>query len=133
MQAAGPSALSGGEGDDFLKASDGADRFDAAPARTRSTAASTTTRSSAAPARTPSTAITRGGECGIYWCKPPAGNDTIDARDGEVDNVTCGFGTDTVQADPIDVVANDCENVTGRTGRAAAVWARAAPARVTSP
>ena len=40
----------------------------------------------------------------------------IDARDGEVDNVTCGFGADTVQADAIDVVAKDCENVTTTGG-----------------
>lgn len=37
------------------------------------------------------------------------GDDTIDARDGEVDHVQCGPGTDTVLADKIDVVATDCE------------------------
>ena len=40
-----------------------------------------------------------GGDCGPLWCKYPFGNDTIDARDGEVDSVTCGVGTDTVLAD----------------------------------
>lgn len=39
------------------------------------------------------------------------GNDTINARDGEVDSITCGFGTDTVIADRADVVAADCEIV----------------------
>ena len=39
------------------------------------------------------------------------GNDVIDARDGEVDDVTCGVGTDRVIADADDVVAPDCETV----------------------
>lgn len=38
-----------------------------------------------------------------------AGNDTILARDGVADTVTCGTGIDTVDADPIDVLAADCE------------------------
>jgi PASTA domain len=57
------------------------------------------------------TSRTTCGECGIYWCKLPSGNDTIDARDGERDSVTCGVGADTVKADPADVVATDCEQV----------------------
>lgn len=40
-----------------------------------------------------------------------AGNDTIEARDGEVDSVSCGVGADRVIADPDDVVASDCETV----------------------
>jgi Ca2+-binding RTX toxin-like protein len=39
------------------------------------------------------------------------GNDTIDVRDGEQDSVQCGPGTDVVQADAIDRVADDCERV----------------------
>jgi hypothetical protein len=39
------------------------------------------------------------------------GSDTIDARDGEVDTVDCGPGTDRVLADADDVVAADCETV----------------------
>ena len=39
------------------------------------------------------------------------GNDTIDARDGNVDSVQCGPGIDTVKADPQDRVADDCEHV----------------------
>ena len=51
------------------------------------------------------------GECGIYYCKLPHGNDTIDARDGERDSVNCGVGADTVRADAVDTVAPDCETV----------------------
>jgi Ca2+-binding RTX toxin-like protein len=50
------------------------------------------------------------GECSYIYCKPPYGNDTIDARDGEADQVDCGVGTDTATVDPIDVVA-ECETV----------------------
>jgi Ca2+-binding RTX toxin-like protein len=39
------------------------------------------------------------------------GNDVIDARDGEVDQIDCGAGNDTVKADPDDVVAANCETV----------------------
>jgi hypothetical protein len=55
-----------------------------------------------------------GGDCGggIYgYCKLPWGNDTINARDGEIDSVDCGAGTDTVKADADDVVGPDCETV----------------------
>jgi hypothetical protein len=38
-------------------------------------------------------------------------NDTVEVRDGEADKVTCGGGTDSVVADPVDDVALDCENV----------------------
>lgn len=40
------------------------------------------------------------------------GADTIDARDGYGDRVSCGPGTDKVTADQLDQVAADCENVT---------------------
>jgi Ca2+-binding RTX toxin-like protein len=42
------------------------------------------------------------------------GNDTLSARDGLRDTITCGTGRDTVNADPVDRVANDCERVLRR-------------------
>jgi hypothetical protein len=39
-------------------------------------------------------------------------DDTIETRDGFADRVSCGEGVDTVRADTLDDVANDCENVT---------------------
>jgi hypothetical protein len=39
------------------------------------------------------------------------GDDTIDARNGYADKIGCGPGTDSVLADPADVVAPDCESV----------------------
>jgi hypothetical protein len=41
----------------------------------------------------------------------PHGNDTIDVRDGEADQVDCGVGEDTVRADKLDTVSTDCETV----------------------
>jgi Ca2+-binding RTX toxin-like protein len=49
--------------------------------------------------------------CNFFECRPPYGNDTVDARDGEVDQITCGVGEDRVLADAADVVAADCETV----------------------
>ena len=46
-----------------------------------------------------------GSHCSAYECTVPFGDDTIDARDGEVDQVECGIGNDTVQADKIDQVS----------------------------
>jgi hypothetical protein len=69
-----------------------------------------------------------GGDCGPLWCTYPYGNDTIEARDGEVDSITCGAGTDTVSADAQDVVASDCETVTrGASGSAPAAGSGRAP------
>ena len=42
------------------------------------------------------------------------GNDVILARDGARDTIACGPGRDRVQADPIDHVGADCEQVTRR-------------------
>jgi Ca2+-binding RTX toxin-like protein len=39
------------------------------------------------------------------------GDDTISARDGIIDTITCGGGTDSVTADRNDVTAADCEQV----------------------
>ena len=39
------------------------------------------------------------------------GDDTLQARDGAVDEVSCGTGTDTAVVDANDSVASDCENV----------------------
>jgi Ca2+-binding RTX toxin-like protein len=53
--------------------------------------------------------------CTWYSCKIPFGNDVINARDGEADNIDCGIGTDRAIVDKIDVVAN-CETVDAAGG-----------------
>lgn len=57
------------------------------------------------------------------------GNDAIDARDGEVDQVDCGAGQDVVSADPADVVAANCEVVTRGGVAGAPASAKATVAR----
>jgi Ca2+-binding RTX toxin-like protein len=54
------------------------------------------------------------GDTGIYL---DGGSDTILSRDGEADRVTCGYGTDTVTADSIDVIegGGECEAVSATT------------------
>jgi len=49
--------------------------------------------------------------CSWAECRPPYGNDRIDAVDGERDQIDCGVGRDVVRADRVDVVARNCEKV----------------------
>lgn len=52
-----------------------------------------------------------GEQCGLFEsCTVPFGNDVIDARDGEADQVDCGPGTDKATVDAIDTVSG-CEEV----------------------
>jgi RTX calcium-binding nonapeptide repeat (4 copies) len=55
------------------------------------------------------------GNCGGHGqsCTIPFGNDTIDARDGEADQVDCGPGDDRAVVDALDTVATNCETVEG--------------------
>jgi Ca2+-binding RTX toxin-like protein len=39
------------------------------------------------------------------------GDDVILARDGAIDQIVCGAGSDSVTADPFDVIAADCESI----------------------
>jgi Ca2+-binding RTX toxin-like protein len=51
-------------------------------------------------------------QCGVFQsCTVPFGNDTVDVRDGEADQVVCGPGTDVVKADAVDTIGPDCETV----------------------
>jgi hypothetical protein len=57
---------------------------------------------------------------GCHWiqCRSMYGNDHIDARDGEIDTVTCGIGDDVVEADANDNISPDCETVNRGTAPA---------------
>jgi Ca2+-binding RTX toxin-like protein len=89
----GPDSVDGGAGDDDIDAGFGDDTIVGGPGRDRISG------------------DRHNGECGYLWCKYPWGNDTIYARDGEVDSIDCGAGADTVYADAADVVSSDCEHV----------------------
>jgi Ca2+-binding RTX toxin-like protein len=111
VQVDGPSELIGGGGNDLLKTSDGTDRLDGGAGADTIDGGYGDDTLVGGPGPDQIAGDHPGGECGIYWCKLPAGNDTIEARDGEQDSVTCGAGADTVNADPADTVAPDCETI----------------------
>ena len=119
VQVLDSSSLSGGGGNDDLHAGDGDDQLDGGTGDDHLDGGFGDDVIVGGPGRDVIFGDRAGGDCGPLWCKYPYGNDTIDARDGEVDSITCGAGTDTVYADAVDVVAPDCENVV-RTGAAPA-------------
>ena len=112
------SELLGGGGDDSLQAGDGADHLDGGAGADTIDGGYGDDTITGGPGEDRISADLAGGDCGPVWCKLPYGNDTIDARDGETDSITCGAGTDQVLADVQDVVAPDCEQV-DRSGAAA--------------
>ncbi len=103
----GADTLIGADGQDTIDGGTGADTIDAGFGDDTITPG---------PGRDSVSADRRGGDCGPYWCKYPYGNDTVNAADGEVDSIDCGAGTDTVIADPADVVAPNCETVERKGG-----------------
>ena len=113
VQSTGASDLSGLGGDDSLNASDGNDRLDGGAGADSLDGGFGDDTIVGGPGPDSISGDTPQGECGIYFCRLPSGNDTIDARDGERDSVTCGVGTDSVTADAVDAVAPDCEQVNG--------------------
>jgi hypothetical protein len=118
FQVGGASELIGNGGDDTLRGGDGPDRLDGGPGNDDIDAGFGDDTIVGGPGRDHISGDRIGGDCGPLWCKYPYGNDTIDARDGEVDSIVCGFGTDTVYADAIDVVDSDCETVIRGAGGA---------------
>lgn len=118
-QVLGSVTISGGGGDDTLVGPDGADHIDGGPGDDTIDAGYGDDTIVGGPGRDTIRADRTTTDCGFLWCKYPYGNDSVDAVDGEVDSISCGAGTDTVRADPQDVVAPDCENVTRAGGGAA--------------
>jgi hypothetical protein len=108
--------LSGNGGNDELIGADGTDRIDGGAGDDRLDGGFGDDTIIGGPGKDIISGDGAGGDCGPLWCKYPYGNDTIDARDGEIDSITCGAGTDTVLADAADVVAPDCETVTRSAG-----------------
>jgi hypothetical protein len=87
--------IDGGAGDDYLEGGKGHDTIVGGPGR--DVIFGDETSSSCNPNHPES--------CVRY------GNDLIDARDGEADQVDCGPGTDRAIVDALDVVAPNCETV----------------------
>ena len=121
-----PSTMVGGGGDDRLRSGDGADHLDGGAGNDSVDGGFGDDELIGGPGRDTISGDLAGGDCGPLWCRYPYGNDTIQARDGEVDSITCGAGTDTVNADAQDVVAPDCETV-ARSGSGASPAPGSAP------
>jgi hypothetical protein len=118
-QATNAGELHGNGGDDDLSGADGMETIDGGPGNDRVVGGFNDDVLTGGPGRDQIIGDLPTGDCGPIWCKYPFGNDTIYAQDGEVDTISCGWGTDTVYADAADVVDRDCENVT-RAGAAPA-------------
>jgi Ca2+-binding RTX toxin-like protein len=111
FQTDAPSKLVGNGGDDTLRGSDGPDVVDGGAGNDEIDAGFGDDVITGGPGRDRISGDRHNGECGYLWCKYPWGNDTIYARDGEVDSIDCGAGDDTVYADPVDVISSDCEHI----------------------
>jgi Ca2+-binding RTX toxin-like protein len=97
-------------GDDELLAGDGRETIDGGAGDDQLTGGFNHDTITGGSGRDNIYADTTGSYCGFFTCRLPFGNDTVNASDGEVDNIDCGVGTDTATVDPGDVVAN-CETV----------------------
>jgi Ca2+-binding RTX toxin-like protein len=111
FQVDGPSTIAGLGGNDILKGSNGADTIDGGAGDDDIDAGYGDDVITGGPGRDRISADQRSGGCGPVWCDLPFGNDTVYAQDGEADSISCGYGQDTVYADPVDTVAGDCETV----------------------
>ena len=113
----GPSSLTGLGGDDTLVGYDFDDTVDGGAGNDTVEGGRGNDTVTGGPGRDTIYGDATSSHCSWYSCKIPFGNDVIQARDGEVDNIDCGIGTDTAVVDKIDVVAN-CETVQGADSNA---------------
>ena len=109
----GPSSLVGRGGNDILVAEDFDDTVDGGAGNDIVEGGRGNDTVTGGPGSDTIMGDATSSHCSWYSCQVPWGNDTIQARDGEQDNIDCGIGTDTAIVDTIDILAN-CENVDGR-------------------
>jgi hypothetical protein len=106
----GNSSLIGNGGNDKLIAGDYQDTLDGGPGNDVLTGGLGNDTITGGPGQDTISGDATGSTCGLYSCKIPFGNDTINARDGELDQIDCGVGQDTAIVDAVDVVSA-CETV----------------------
>lgn len=111
-----PSSLTGGPGNDTLVSYDSADAIDGKAGDDVIEGGYGDDKIVGGAGRDQINADAGTNSCNFLVCRIGAGNDTVEVRDGEVDSVLCGPGTDTVIADAGDTVAADCEHVDRATG-----------------
>ncbi len=127
----GPSSLSGLGGNDILVSYDFDDVVDGGAGNDTVEGGRGNDTVTGGPGRDTIYGDATSSHCSWYSCKIPFGNDVIQARDGEQDNIDCGIGTDTAIVDTVDVVAN-CETVDG-AGAGAGPGPRPGPGAGGSP
>jgi Ca2+-binding RTX toxin-like protein len=108
----GPSTLVGRGGDDELVGNDFDDSVDGGAGNDHVEGGLGNDTVTGGPGRDTIYGDATASRCTYYSCKIPFGNDVINARDGEADNVDCGIGQDKAVVDAVDTVAN-CETVEG--------------------
>jgi RTX calcium-binding nonapeptide repeat (4 copies) len=115
-----PSSIQGRGGSDDLRAGSGRETIDGGAGDDRIEGGFNHDTLTGGPGRDVIYGDSTSGNCGGYGqsCTIPFGNDTIDARDGEADQVDCGPGEDTATVDAVDTVAANCEQIDRGPGRA---------------
>jgi hemolysin type calcium-binding protein len=108
-----PSSIQGRGGSDDLRAGSGQETIDGGAGDDRIEGGWGHDTLTGGPGRDVIYGDSTSGNCGGYGqsCTIPFGNDTIDTRDGNADQVDCGAGQDTARVDPVDTVAANCESV----------------------
>jgi len=97
-------SVQGGDGDDVINGRGGNDTLDGGPGNDQVSGAGGDDTVTGGPGR--DSLFGDGEFSGFSW-----GNDTLQARDGEIDALSCSFGADTAVADAADTfdVLGDCE------------------------
>ena len=108
----GPSTLIGRGGDDELVGHDFDDTVDGGAGNDKVEGGLGNDTVTGGPGRDTIYGDATAARCTYYSCKISYGNDVINARDGEADNIDCGIGQDKAVVDAVDTVAN-CETVEG--------------------
>jgi Ca2+-binding RTX toxin-like protein len=106
-----PSSLSGGGGNDKLSAFDYDDTVDGGIGNDTLTGGYGNDTITGGPGKDTIYADVSSTTCNYIQCRLPQGNDTIEARDGEADQIDCGVGNDTAYVDAVDTASTSCENV----------------------
>ena len=104
------SSVSGGGGNDTITTANGPESVDGGAGDDRIVGGFDNDTITGGPGRDAIFADATGNFCGIFSCTVPFGNDTVNARDGEVDSIDCGVGADRAVIDAFDTHAN-CETV----------------------
>lgn len=128
----GPSVIEARGGDDRVTAGNGEQTIDGGAGSDRIEGGFGADTLTGGPGRDRIVGDQSASQCGVLQsCTVPHGDDVIDARDGERDEVDCGVGNDRATVDAVDVVSN-CEAVETAGASAAAgagTGAGAAPGR----